>query len=36
MLAALPRRRPDLIALQLGYASQEARTRAAVLGQFRR
>ena len=34
MLAALPRRRPDLIALQLGYASQEARMRAAVLGQF--
>lgn len=27
-------RRPDLVALRLGYAAQEARTRAAVLGQF--
>jgi outer membrane protein TolC len=32
--AELPRRRPDLIALQLGYRSQEAKLRAAVLGQF--
>jgi len=34
MLASLPQRRPDLIALQLGYQSQEANLRAAVLGQF--
>jgi len=34
LLATLPQRRPDLIALQLGYASQEAGLRAAVLGQF--
>ena len=34
MLASLPRRRPDLVALQLGYLSQEANLRAAVLGQF--
>lgn len=34
LLATLPQRRPDLIALQLGYASQEATLRAAVLGQF--
>ena len=34
MLQSLPARRPDLIALQLGYASQEAKLRAAVLGQF--
>lgn len=34
MLQSLPSRRPDLIALQLGYASQEAKLRAAVLGQF--
>ena len=34
MLASLPTRRPDLIALQLGYRSQEANVRAAVLGQF--
>jgi len=34
MLEDLPRRRPDLIALQLGYRSQEAALRAAVLGQF--
>jgi outer membrane protein TolC len=33
-LAALPRRRPDLRALQSGYASQEAKVRAAILGQF--
>jgi outer membrane protein TolC len=30
----LPRRRPDLIALQRGYAAQELRYRAAVLAQF--
>lgn len=30
----LPRRRPDLLALQAGYASQEAQLRAAILGQF--
>lgn len=34
MLAGLPQRRPDLIALQLGYRSQEANLRAAVLAQF--
>ncbi|WP_428484692.1 TolC family protein [Rhodopila sp.] len=34
MVESLPTRRPDLIALQLGYASQEASLRAAVLGQF--
>jgi outer membrane protein TolC len=34
MLKSLPDRRPDLIALRLGYASQEAKLRAAVLGQF--
>ncbi len=33
-LEALPRRRPDLRALALGYAAEEARVRAAVLGQF--
>lgn len=31
---ALPRRRPDLLALQAGYASQEARVRKAILAQF--
>ena len=30
----LPRRRPDLLALQAGYQSQEAKLRAAVLAQF--
>ncbi|WP_168171146.1 TolC family protein [Rhodanobacter sp. B04] len=30
----LPRRRPDLVALQLGYQAQEATLRAAVLAQF--
>lgn len=30
----LPRRRPDLIALQAGYASQEQRYRAAIMSQF--
>jgi len=34
LLASLPQRRPDLIALQLGYQSQEAGLRGAVLGQF--
>lgn len=32
-LADLPQRRPDLLALQAGYASQEARVRAAILAQ---
>jgi outer membrane protein TolC len=30
----LPQRRPDLRALERGYAAQEATTRAAILGQF--
>jgi len=30
----LPRRRPDLLALQAGYRSQEAKLRTAVLAQF--
>jgi len=34
LLATLPQRRPDLVALQLGYSSQEANLRAAVLSQF--
>ena len=34
LLATLPQRRPDLVALQLGYQSQEAGLRGAVLGQF--
>lgn len=33
-MAALPRRRPDLLALQAGYAAQEASVRAAILAQF--
>jgi outer membrane protein TolC len=33
-LPGLPQRRPDLIALQLGYRAQEAAVRAAILGQF--
>jgi outer membrane protein TolC len=33
-LAALPSRRPDLLALQAGYQSQEAKLRGAVLAQF--
>jgi outer membrane protein TolC len=33
-LATLSRRRPDLLALQAGYASQEQRVRAAILAQF--
>jgi outer membrane protein TolC len=33
-LSDLPHRRPDLLALQAGYRSQEASYRAAILGQF--
>jgi outer membrane protein TolC len=33
-LAELPRRRPDLLALQAGYQSQEQRVRQAILAQF--
>lgn len=33
-LALLPERRPDLRALAAGYDAQEARVRAAILGQF--
>nr|WP_255494763.1 TolC family protein [Luteibacter sp. Sphag1AF] len=33
-LATLAQRRPDLVALRLGYAAQEATLRAAVLAQF--
>jgi cobalt-zinc-cadmium efflux system outer membrane protein len=33
-LDALPQRRPDLLALQAGYASQEAKLHGAVLAQF--
>lgn len=33
-LDALPRRRPDLLALQAGYASQQEKLRAAILAQF--
>ena len=34
LLATLPQRRPDLVALQLGYQAQEAGLRAAILAQF--
>jgi outer membrane protein TolC len=34
LLADLPRRRPDLIALQYGYSAEDQRYRAAILGQF--
>jgi outer membrane protein TolC len=34
LLAELPRRRPDLVALQLGYRSEEEKLRGAILGQF--
>jgi outer membrane protein TolC len=34
LVTDLPRRRPDLVALQLGYKSEEAKLRAAVWGQF--
>jgi outer membrane protein TolC len=33
-LADLPRRRPDLLALQAGYLSQEEKVRRAILSQF--
>lgn len=33
-LAALPQRRPDLLALQAGYAAQEASLRGAIRAQF--
>ena len=33
-LVSLPRRRPDLLALQAGYASQNANLRKAILAQF--
>jgi outer membrane protein TolC len=33
-IAALPQRRPDLIALQAGYEAQEQKYRAAILNQF--
>jgi outer membrane protein TolC len=33
-LRALPQLRPDLLALQAGYASQEAQVRGAILAQF--
>ncbi|MEO8811064.1 MAG: TolC family protein [Rhodanobacter sp.] len=33
-LTELPQRRPDLLALQAGYRSQEATVRAAILAQF--
>lgn len=33
-LAELPARRPDLLALAAGYQAQDARYRAAILGQF--
>ncbi len=34
LVADLPGRRPDLVALQLGYKSEEAKLRAAIWGQF--
>jgi cobalt-zinc-cadmium efflux system outer membrane protein len=34
LLGTLPQRRPDLLALQAGYRSQEAKVRAAILSQF--
>ncbi|MFZ0254097.1 MAG: TolC family protein [Gammaproteobacteria bacterium] len=34
LLNTLPKRRPDLLALQAGYESQEAKVRAAILSQF--
>jgi outer membrane protein TolC len=34
LLPDLPRRRPDLLALQAGYAAEEMRYRAAILAQF--
>ena len=35
-LPTLPARRPDLLALRLGYRAQDARVRAAILAQFPR
>jgi outer membrane protein TolC len=34
LIASLPSRRPDLVALQLGYNAAEADVRGAILGQF--
>jgi outer membrane protein TolC len=34
LIDVLPRQRPDLRALELGYGAEEARMRAAILGQF--
>ncbi len=34
LLPSLPARRPDLLALQAGYGSQEAKVHAAILSQF--
>jgi len=34
LLRALPRRRPDLLALQHGYRAEDQRLRAAIIGQF--
>lgn len=34
LVSALPERRPDLIALRLGYQSAQENVRAAILGQF--
>ena len=34
LVASLPERRPDLVALQLGYGASEARLREAILMQF--
>lgn len=34
LLPELPRRRPDLIALQYGYQAEDQRYRAAIMGQF--
>jgi len=34
LLTDLPRRRPDLVALQYGYKSEEQKLRAAIWGQF--
>ena len=34
LLSRLPQRRPDLLALQAGYSSQEQRFRQAILAQF--
>ncbi len=34
LIAALPQRRPDLVALQLGYHSADETVRTAIIGQF--